>query len=379
MTAGNKDEDGRQKVTTVDIWPPLSHFPPLRRPYYTGRAEVGPPALRLGDMGEKLGHLEGKLPEPQLSGAQMAAGELPELQVSQDRISEVWRANHTYLVDLAFGMLGDIGAAEDAVQDAFARLAKATFEDIEDKRGWLIVVTSRICLDQINSARARRERAQGHATIDLAGPPVVGSVAPMDPADRVTLDDQVGLALLVVLQRLRPAERVVFVLHDVFQLPFETIARSVGRPPATCRQLARRARAKIQSGTGREGDVSLNEQRQVAEHFIQACQNGDMAALVQLLDPTVWGDIDLGPNDRRSGQGARGRRAVSANLLRYFGPEGTLVSYPVGSHPVVLAFVGQKLWAVILLTIAAGVVKKIHVIADPVKISFLDAHLAPAG
>jgi RNA polymerase sigma-70 factor (ECF subfamily) len=318
---------------------------------------------------------EAQISEAQISEAQISEAQISEAQISEAQISEVWRANHAYLVDLAFGMLGDIGAAEDAVQEAFARLAKATLEQIEDKRGWLIVVTSRICLDQVSSARARHERTHEYSTIDLAGPPVVGSVAPMDPADRVTLDDQVGLALLVVLQRLKPAERVVFVLHDVFQLPFETIARSVGRPAATCRQLARRARAKVRSGTGHEGDVSFTEQRQVAEQFIQACQNGDMAALVQLLDPSVWGDVDLGPLDRRTGQGARGYRAVSANLLRFFGPGTTLVSYPVGGHPVVLSFVEQKLWAVILLTIEDKLVRKVHVIADPAKISFLGTQL----
>ena len=308
--------------------------------------------------------------------------QIPGGQIAGGQIADVWRANNTYLVDLAFGMLGDIGAAEDAVQEAFTRLTKASLDDIEDKRGWLIVVTSRICLDQINSARSRATNRRVRTPPSTwPGPPVVGSLAPMDPADRVTLDDQVGLALLVVLQKLKPAERVVFVLHDVFQLPFETIAPSIGRPTATCRQLARRARAKIQSessrlGTGHaaaghpEGDVSLNDQRQVAEQFIHACQDGNMAALVQVLDPAVWGDIDLGLLHRRSGQGARGQRRVSANLRRYFGPPATLVSYPVGGHRTVLAFVEQKLWAVILLTVEDKLVKKIHVIADPVKISF---------
>jgi RNA polymerase sigma-70 factor, ECF subfamily len=323
---------------------------------------------------------EAQMAEAQISEVAIPRAQISEAQISEAQISEAWRANRAYLVDLAFGMLGDIGAAEDAVQEAFARLAKAALNEIDDKRGWLIVVTSRICLDQINSARSRHERAQENSTIDLAGPPVVGSTMPMDPADRVTLDDQVGLALLVVLQRLKPAERVVFVLHDVFQLPFETIARSVGRPPATCRQLARRARTKIQSGSRHpEGDVSLNQQRQVAEQFIQACQNGDMAALIQVLDSTVWGDIDLGPLDRRNGQSARGHRGVSANLLRYFGPSTTLVSYLIGGQPIVLAFIEQKLWAVILLTIEGRLVKKIHVIADPVKISFLNAQLPPGG
>jgi len=277
-------------------------------------------------------------------------------------------------------MVGDVGAAEDAVQEAFARLTKAARDQIEDKRGWLIVVTSRICLDQINSARSRRERAQQSGTIDLAGTAVPGTVLPMDPADRVTLDDQIGLALLVVLQRLKPAERVVFVLHDIFQVPFETIAHSIGRSTASCRQLARRARGKIEPETNQpEVDVTAREQRLVAEQFIQACSSGDMASLMQLLDPTVWGDVDLGPFDARSGQGARGARSVAGNLMHYFGQATTLVSNPIGGHPVVLSFVGHKLWAVILLTVEKSLVKRIHVIADPVKIAFLSAQLSPAG
>ena len=113
----------------------------------------------------------GQIPEAQIPGGQIAGGQ----------IADVWRANNTYLVDLAFGMLGDIGAAEDAVQEAFTRLTKASLDDIEDKRGWLIVVTSRICLDQINSARSRHEQARENSAIDLAGPPVVGSFSADGP------------------------------------------------------------------------------------------------------------------------------------------------------------------------------------------------------
>src|SRR5262249_2717569 len=119
-----------------------------------------------------------------------------------------------YLVDLAFRMLGDVGAAEDAVQDAFARLVRSGPGGIEDERGWLIVVTSRLCLDQIRSARSRRELASDPGQLDAAAAPAGGELA--DPADRATLDDSVRLALLVVLRRLTPAERVVFVLHEVF-------------------------------------------------------------------------------------------------------------------------------------------------------------------
>ncbi len=313
----------------------------------------------------------------QSTGAQSTGAQSTGAQSTGAQVAEAWRANRPYLVDLAFGMLGDVGAAEDAVQEAFARLARASLDEIEDKRGWLIVVTSRICLDQIHSARFRRERADDALTIDFAGPAVSSPTLPMDPADRVTLDDQVGLALLVVLQRLKPAERVVFVLHDIFQVPFETIATSVGRPAATCRQLAKRARAKIQSESSRsETDVGIDEQRRLAEQFIHACSSGDLSALLQLLDPGVWGDIDLGPLDRRSGQGARGPRPVAANLLRYFGPDTTLVSTPIGSRPVLLSFKRQRLWAVILLTIENSLVKRIHVVADPAKMALLGSKLS---
>src|SRR5215510_13713246 len=126
-----------------------------------------------------------------------------------------YREHRPYLVDLAFRMLGDIGAAEDTVQDAFTRLMAANIGEISDERGWLIVVTSRLCLDRIRSARSRRERAHDASEIEFTRPAVGAAPPPADPADRVTFDDGVRLALLAMLQRLSPAERVVFVLHDV--------------------------------------------------------------------------------------------------------------------------------------------------------------------
>ena len=164
------------------------------------------------------------------------------------KISQAYQDHRPYLIDLAFRMLGDIGAAEDIVQDAFTRLMAAKLGEIEDERGWLIVVTSRLCLDQIKSARSRRERAHDASEIEFVAPPAQAALA--DPADRVTFDDGVRLALLVVLQRLSPAERVVFVLHDIFQMPFDTVAETVGRTAPSCRQLARRARQKISASQG---------------------------------------------------------------------------------------------------------------------------------
>jgi RNA polymerase sigma-70 factor, ECF subfamily len=289
------------------------------------------------------------------------------------RFAEAWRSNRSYLVDMAFGMLGNIAAAEDAVQESFTRLARARINEIEDVRGWLIVVTSRICLDQIKAAPTRREQLQETSAIESAP-----SLAP-DPADRVTLDDEVRMALLVVLQRLTPTERVVFVLHDIFQLPFDSIAQTVGRPAATCRQLARRARVKLGAPDDARRGVAVDpaEHQQVAELFIRACADGDLDGLLGILDPEVWGGIDLGPLDRRSGQERRGADAVGANLLRYFRGV-TMVSSPVGGHTIVLAFSGQKLIAIILLTVEARLVRSIDVLADPQKLAVLNAQLLAA-
>src|SRR6266567_5422523 len=165
----------------------------------------------------------------------------------RDKLAAAYADHRPYLVDLAFRMLGDVGAAEDVVQDAFFRLMRAELGEIEDKRGWLIVVTSRLCLDQIKSARSRRERAHDASEIEFVAPPHSGLT---DPADRVTFDDGVRLALLVVLQQFSPAERIVFVLHDIFQMPFDTVAETVGRTAPSCRQLARRARQKISASQG---------------------------------------------------------------------------------------------------------------------------------
>src|SRR5690348_3734408 len=174
-------------------------------------------------------------------------------KADRGKITQAYAAHRSYLVDLAFRMLGDIGAAEDVVQEAFSRLMRADVGEIEDERGWLIVVTSRLSLDQIKSAHSRRERSHDAAAIEFVAPPERAVLA--DPADRVTFDDGVRLALLVVLQELSPAERVVFVLHDIFQVPFATVAATVGRTVPSCRQVARRARQKISAGRSEERRV----------------------------------------------------------------------------------------------------------------------------
>ncbi len=293
-----------------------------------------------------------------------------------ETVIRAWHDHRPYLIDLAFRMLGDIGAAEDVVQDAFSRLLRTSPGEIDDARGWLIVVTSRLCLDQIRSARARRERPHDASEIEFTGggQPQPGPGAPIDPADRVTLDDSVRLALLVVLQRLSPAERVVFVLHDIFSVPFDSIAQTVGRPAASCRQLARRARKKIEDSGGARVDVAAAEHRRVTEKFIAACARGDLDGLLEVLAPDAWGDFDAGPAGPDLGV-SRGAVRVARRLLYFWGPPATLVTQPVGGQPALLGFIGRELAGVLVLTMRHDTIQAVHVIGDPRQLGFLSAQL----
>jgi RNA polymerase sigma-70 factor (ECF subfamily) len=281
---------------------------------------------------------------------------MSQSQSPGDQVTEAWRTNRPYLVNLAYQMLGDVGDAEDVAQEAFLRLSRADLDEIDDVRGWLTVVASRICLDQVRSARARYERP-GEVEQQPAS-------TRLDPADRVTLDDEVRTALLEVLRRLSPGERVAFVLHDVFGVPFETIAETVGRPVGTCRQLARRARGKFTVAQPKLNEVAPAEHQLVTEKFITACANGDIAALTAVLDPAVWGVGTVLAEPAPPPQINHGPDAVATNLLRYLGPEVTLVTGPAGG-PAVLAFVDRRLFASIVLTIRGRLVTKIEAVADP--------------
>jgi RNA polymerase sigma-70 factor, ECF subfamily len=180
----------------------------------------------------------------------------------------------------------------------------------------------------------------------------------------VTLDDEVSGALLEVLRRLSPGERVAFVLHDVFAVPFDEIAETVGRPVGTCRQLARRARAKVADAAPGRTDVAADEHQHVTEAFITACANGDLRGLTALLDPSVWGMGTVLADPAPPPQVNHGPDAVATNLLRYLGPGATVVGGPPG-QPVLLAFDRGRLFAVVVLTMRAGKIAKIEATADP--------------
>jgi RNA polymerase sigma-70 factor (ECF subfamily) len=294
-----------------------------------------------------------------------------DLSGASDLVAAAWRADRAYLIDLAYRMLGDIGAAEDVVQEAFLRLDLVEPGEVRDPRGWLTVVTSRLCLDRIRSAHNRRERPSDTAWLDNALS--LGRQTVVDPADRVTLDDEVSDALLILLQRLSPAERVSFVLHDVFQLPFDQVAEILGKPSATCRQLAKRARAKVAGGAPatKRGEVAEHELHKIAQTFLAACANGDLQALTAVLHDEVWGVADFTTGDppqlrpRRSRlQVQRGADRIASALLRFFGGNVTLVGAPATSGIAFLAFLQRRPYATITASVEGGLMTSMHVIIN---------------
>src|SRR5262245_39515933 len=247
------------------------------------------------------------------------------------RFDAVWRHDHARMVGLARRTLGDAGEAEDVVQEAFGRLARVDLDELDDVRGWLAVVVRRLCLDRVRSSRFR------HESVTLGSLPdgVISLPRELaaDPAERVTLDDQVQLALAVMLERLSPAERTAFVPHDIFAFPYAAVGEVVGRSTVACRQLASRARRAIREGSDvrrddvRRADIEDEQHRAVAERFIEACEGGDIAALMEVLDPDVVGEATL------FGVGALltsvGRPVIAQRLLGLFGPGTDSVLIPM--------------------------------------------------
>src|SRR5262245_51413755 len=213
-------------------------------------------------------------------------GDYRELEVDA-RLGRAGRDAHRYLLNVAFRVLGSVSEAEDAVQEAFARLVDQNLDEIDDVRGWLTVVVSRLCFDRLRSAD--RQRRSATALDDLE--PL--RARDMDPADRITLDDEVRLALHIVMTQLSPAERIAFVLHDVFSYSFDAISEILGRSPAACRQLASRARRTINPTDAGHSSVEAVDAQRVAEQFITACSTGDFEGMLALMDPDCSTNVDI--------------------------------------------------------------------------------------
>jgi RNA polymerase sigma-70 factor (ECF subfamily) len=256
----------------------------------------------------------------------------------------LWPKHRRRMLDLAFRMLLDFRDAEDVVQEAFARLARADLPSLDDPEAWLVVVTSRLCLDRLRTRQRRPADA-----LDLIDDPF--DPRALDPSDQVVLVDSITMAMHAVLERLSPAERTSFVLHDVFQYSFDEVAAVVGRSPASCRQLASRARRTLraESATGRfPVDSALH--RQVSERFIEACTGGDLDGLLALLDPAVDGASDIAP------EVLVGAAVVARGILRYLGPPTApvLLHVPVGNRIGIVAMRDRRVLALVLLTFGNG-------------------------
>jgi RNA polymerase sigma-70 factor (ECF subfamily) len=288
------------------------------------------------------------------------------------RIDDIARSEHRHLLDVAFRMLGDLGQAEDMVQEAFVRLARNDIDSIQDVRGWLVVVVGRLCLDHLRSASARREAATEQSTLELATMATAPSNSAPDPADRVTLDDSVRTALLTVLERLTPPERTAFVLHDVFQYPFDTIGSIVGRTPTACRQLASRARQRLRAeSVPIRAHIEAPEHHVVVERFMAAAAGGDLGALMEVLDPDVTGDGTPGGIITAAGPPAYGRTKVARRVIGYVGPHTgtTLVSWFVNDQPAVLVTADGNILVVLLLNIRDGLIEHVHAVGDPIALA----------
>jgi RNA polymerase sigma-70 factor (ECF subfamily) len=283
--------------------------------------------------------------------------------------TEAWENHHVFLLDVAYRLLGSYGDAEDAVQEAYTRLLRTNLDPVEDVRAWLVVVVSRLCLDQLRSARVRHETYIGPW---FPEPLVQSGTAAPDPADLVTLDESVRMALLIVMERMSPAERVVFVLHDVFAFPFEKIASMVQRSPAACRQLASRARRRIEEEAGSTRFVvDPVEQQRVVDAFIAACASGELDKLLSLLDPAVIGWADVGGTLPTIQQPNIGREQVAYGVMTFFGAAtGTaLTACAINGESGIVAFRDGVVVAVLALSVREGLVTRVYVVADQRKLA----------
>ena len=271
------------------------------------------------------------------------------------------------LRSVAYRMLGSLSEADDAVQDAWIRVTRADASKVDNLGGWLTTIVARVCLNMLRARNTRRE-----APLETHLPdPVVSPQDGMDPEQEALLADSVGLAMLVVLDALTPAERVAFVLHDVFAVPFDEIAPIVGRTPTTTRQLASRARRRVQGAP--VPDVDLDEQWTVVEAFLAAARDGDFGRLVAVLDRDVVVHADGGASRPGLVRVTRGATAVAEQAMsfRRFGETATRVL--VNGIPGGVAWSPDGTpFAVLALTVRGGKVVAIDVLADPDRLAQLD-------
>jgi RNA polymerase sigma-70 factor, ECF subfamily len=291
-----------------------------------------------------------------------------------DWAAERFQENSVHLRSVAYRMLGSLTEAEDAVQEAWLRLSRADVSDVANLRGWLTTVVSRVCLDMLRSRAARREDL-----IDAHVPDPIVTRADEDPQEHAVLAESVGLALLVVLDTLSPSERLAFVLHDVFAVPFDDIGRVLRRSPAAAKQLASRARRRLRGADSPSADPA--RQRELMNAFQAAASGGDFEGLLAVLDPDVVLRADAGAGPLGPSQLLRGAHEVAAQAQRFAPMARHARPVLVNGMPGHLVVLGGQPAALIAVTVSNDRISEIDILADPDRLARLDlaAVLGPGG
>jgi RNA polymerase sigma-70 factor (ECF subfamily) len=285
--------------------------------------------------------------------------------MTEDFLAVRFDEHREHLRSVAYRMLGSATEADDAVQESWLRLNRTDADSIENLGGWLTTVTARVCLNMLRARRSKREEPFDTHTPD----PVVELPDADEPYHETELADAVGLALLVVLETLSPAERLAFVLHDMFAVPFEDIAAIVDRSPDAARQLASRGRRRVQTASASEPDRV--RQREVVNAFFAAARNGDFEGLLAVLDPDVVLRSDAG--DRRSASAiVLGATEVASRAMMFSRPDAELRPALVNGAVGVVAFVGAEPVSILGFTVANDRIIAIDALADPARIRRLD-------
>jgi RNA polymerase sigma factor (sigma-70 family) len=283
---------------------------------------------------------------------------------SSEWLADRFEEQRAHLRSVAYRMLGSLSEADDAVQDTWLRVIRAGASEVDNLAGWLTTIVARVCLNMLRARNVRREQSlDGHIPDPLISPDLLSQ-----PEEEALLADSVSLALLVVLDTLSPAERLTFVLHDMFQLPFEEIAPMVGRSPQAARQLASRARRRVKGAEIPAPDPDLARQREVVDAFFQAARGGDFDALVAVLDPDVILRSDFGARRPAGPKVFHGAAAVANQALIGALPGAELHPALINGAAGVVIIVDGRPFAVMGFTVAHGKIVEIHAIADPARV-----------
>jgi RNA polymerase sigma-70 factor (ECF subfamily) len=289
-------------------------------------------------------------------------------------LADRFEEHRVHLRAVAYRLLGSLTEADDAVQQAWLRASGSGGEDVENVGGWLTTIVARVALNMLRARSARREEAYGVRLPD----PVVSADAELQPEEEALLADSVGLALLVVLDSLGPAERLAFVLHDVFQLPFEEIAPMVGRTPVAARQLASRARRRVQGADVPAADPDRARQRAVVDAFFAAARGGDFESLVALLDPDIVLRADFGPRHAARSLVIRGASNVTGYAFMGAALAGSqVIPALVNGAAGAVIMVGGRPFAVMGFIVAEGRIMEIDAIADPERVRRIAGAVLP--